>query len=82
MKSNSDIKEDIVIIDGNFELFKKSLDQKKVVLAAIELGKKVQDSLDTGWSDLLKVHTKLKELTNEGVCFCGKKATHLVYYWK
>lgn len=82
MKNDSDIKEDILIIDGNFELFKKSLDQKKVVLAAVELGKNIQHSVNTGWSDFLKAHTKLKGLTDEGVCFCEKQATHLVYYWK
>lgn len=82
MKENTNIKEDIIIMDGNIDLMMKSLDEKKVVLAAIELGEQAQQSVDSGFSEHFQAHVKLKEATDSGVCFCQKPATHLVYIWR
>ncbi|WP_375316931.1 hypothetical protein [Spiroplasma endosymbiont of Virgichneumon dumeticola] len=82
MKKESIIKEDIVIMDGNMELMNKSLIDKKIILAAIELGEHAQHTVDTGWSDHFQAHAKLKGETKTGTCFCQKPATHLVYFWR
>lgn len=42
------IKENIVIMDGNKELMNKSLANKKIVLAAIELGENIKHTVDIG----------------------------------
>lgn len=76
------LKEDIVITDGNMELMIKSLEENKVVLAAIEMGPGVSQAVEKKWSDYFKAHIQVKEETNEGVCFCQKPATHLVYIWR
>ena len=76
------IKEDIVIMDGNMDLMLKSLDNKKIVLAAIELGEHAQHSVDIGWSEHFKAYAQLKGTTTKGTCFCKKPATHLVYFWR
>lgn len=76
------IKENIVIMDGNKELMNKSLANKKNVLAAIKLGENIKHTVDIGWSDYLQAHAKLKGETKTGTCFCGKPATHLVYFWR
>lgn len=49
MKNDEIIKEDIVIMDGNIKLMNKALNEKKVVLAAIELGKHAHHTIDIGW---------------------------------
>ncbi|WP_425381761.1 hypothetical protein [Spiroplasma endosymbiont of Polydrusus pterygomalis] len=82
MKNNEIIKEDIVIMDGNLVLMNKALAAKKVVLAAIELGKHAQHTVATGWSDHFQAYAKLKGTTTTGICFCKKPATHLVYFWR
>ncbi|WJG70716.1 hypothetical protein [Spiroplasma ixodetis] len=45
MKNDEIIKEDIIIMDGNIKLMNKALTEKKVVLAAIELGKHAQHTI-------------------------------------
>lgn len=82
MKEIENIKEDIIIMDGNIDVMTKALDEKKVVLAAIELGKHAQHSIDTGWSEHFQAYAKLKGKTTTGTCFCEKPATHLVYFWR
>lgn len=77
---NENMKEDIVITNADAELFSKSLDEGKVILLAVELGELASQALAEGYSDHFKAHLKLKGPTSEGVCFCGKPATHLVYY--
>lgn len=82
MATKTFLKEDVLIINGDFELLKKSLDENKVVLAAIEMGENISKSVEDNWSDFLQAHAQLKGPINHGVCFCNKPATHLVFFWK
>ncbi|WP_338960145.1 MULTISPECIES: hypothetical protein [unclassified Spiroplasma] len=81
MKNDEIIKEDIIIMDADIKLMNKALNEKKVVLAAIELGKHAQHTIDIGWSEHFQAYAKLKSTTTTGTCFCKKPATHLVYFW-
>lgn len=69
-------------MDGNLALMNKSLTEKKVVLAAIELGEHAQHTVAIGWSDHFQAYAKLKGPTTTGTCFCKKPVTHLVYFWR
>lgn len=76
------LKADIVITNGDKELMIKSLSENKIVLAAVEMGPNVEKSITDKWSNYFQAHVQVKEKTDEGICFCQKPATHLVYFWR
>ncbi|AKU79376.1 hypothetical protein [Spiroplasma turonicum] len=73
----------VEVTDGNFDLITKYLEEGKTVIASLQKGEKLTESLQTG--DMLNGFAKIKlkeSKENCGVCACGKTADTLVYLWR
>ncbi|AKX34513.1 hypothetical protein SLITO_v1c08990 [Spiroplasma litorale] len=73
----------VEVSNGDFELINKLLSEGKTVLASVEYGKKVEESLKRGKmsDDFANIELKEKK-DNCGKCGCGKTANTLVYLWR
>ncbi|AOG60892.1 hypothetical protein SHELI_v1c09430 [Spiroplasma helicoides] len=73
----------VEITNGDFQAISNLLSEGKTVLAALELGPKVQESLKNGKMSDDFAFIELKEKKeNAGTCACGKDANVLVYLWR
>ncbi|ASP28762.1 hypothetical protein SCORR_v1c09900 [Spiroplasma corruscae] len=73
----------VKVTNGDFNTISNLLNEGKTVLAALELGPKVQESLKKGKmsDDFALIELKEKK-EHAGTCACGKDANVLVYLWR
>ncbi|WP_338969382.1 hypothetical protein [Spiroplasma endosymbiont of Labia minor] len=74
----------VEVLNWDLDYIREQLDNGKTILAAVEAGPIVQESLKNGYSNYIKAKIELKEMNEnlKAVCACDNPANALIWLWR